>query len=165
MGRHAVIQAEPGGFRADAIVAVAQRELALWNGELRDVRGRRRTECVVVLTMRRDQITGASSSPAAGRIPGPSDVGRAGRQREIRAAAAGWYSEIPCKGVADVMTDGLTLTHGRYAITWQPAPLVVFGRTFVPESGWMSQRQVTLREEHILVARDSFRPAGYRVPA
>ena len=49
MGRNAVIHAEPGGLRADAIVAIAQRELTLWNGELRDVRGRRRAECVVVL--------------------------------------------------------------------------------------------------------------------
>ena len=112
------------------------------------------------LTMRRDLITGAKLfAPRPEGFPDRAMWDGPGGQREISAVAAGWYSEIPCESVADVLTHGLSLTHGRYAITWQPAPLVVFGRTFVPESGWMSQRQVTLREEHILVARDSLRPA------
>jgi hypothetical protein len=159
VGRNAIIDAEPGGLRATAIVSVAQRELAMWNGELRDVHGRQRAECVVILTMRRNQVTGAKIfAPRPEGFPEEAVWDGPGGHREIAAAAAGWYSEIPRTSVADVLDSGLSLTHGRFAITWQPAPLVVFGRTFVPESGWISQRQVTLREEHLLLARHSLRP-------
>jgi hypothetical protein len=160
IGRKAIVHADPAGLRASAIVGVTQRELAQWDGQLRDVRGRRRSECVVILAMRRGQITAAKVfAPRPDGFPDTATWTGASGQFEIRSAAAGWYAQVPCRSVADLLVHGIALTNGRFAITWQPVPLVVFGKTFVPESGWMSVRQVTPREEHIVAAARSLRHA------
>ncbi len=160
IGRRAIVHAEAGGLRANAIVAIAQRELSQWDGQLRDVRGRRRAECVVILTMRRGRVTGAKVfAPRPEGFPDTATWDSAEGPKQIRSATAGWYSQVPCRSIADLFRHGIALSHGRYAITWQPVPLVVFGKTFVPESGWMTVRQATPREEHVVAAARSLRHA------
>ena len=159
-GRKAVLESEDGP-RAAAIVAIAQRELEDWDGSLRDVEGRRRAECVLVLAMRRGQILSARVF-----APRPDDfpieakwMDTRGGVTTLHQVAPGWYSEISCGDLKGLLREGLLLTHERYALSFSRAALVVFSKTFVPESGWLSQRKASLLHDHILLARAALRPA------
>lgn len=159
-GRRAVLE---GGhdFRSTAIVAIVQRELAAWDGQLRDVEGRRRAECHLLLDVRRNQITScAVVAPHPDGFPAEA-VWRDnhGRDVPLSTPAAGWYGRIPVADPRKVFERPLDLTAEGFALSFRIPPLLVFSKTFVPESGWISQPRAALREEHMLIARTNLRDA------
>jgi hypothetical protein len=153
-GRRAI--AADDSHRTKAVTAIVQHELRQWDGQLRDQKGRRRSEAVMVLTTRRGRVTEARLfAPRPEGFPSAGDWTGAAGAFHLEVAAEGWYSEISPFSAIDVLTRGIQLANGAFSITWQPTPLIVFARAFLPESGWVSQRQAHLREEVLVLADGS----------
>ena len=153
---HRVVASTTGGVE-DTLIEILQRELADWDGELRDERGRRRAEILLFAESlaggRRIELRLYARRPD-GFPEGSWELG-GGRRVELRAVADGWYGRLPVEVSRNVLREGLTLTNGGFALALDPDPAIPFRAAFLPDAGWLMVRQATALEEHIVLAHTS----------
>lgn len=145
------------------IAETVARELASWDGELRDARGRRRADIRLFMRAERGR-RGATLQLIAERPEGfpPTDTfaDAHGRAFEVAAAPGSvpYYRPLPVQVRATTLRSGLSLTNGNLALRLDGELLHVFHETFEPLSGWLSARQVRLAEPAVLLADASVVP-------
>jgi len=145
------------GALEENLTETLRRELANWDGELRDERGRRRADIVLLA----ERLVGGrrlelrlfgrrpDGFPVAGwKLPNDQPI-------ELSEAAPGWYSSLPVKVTSGLLRHGLSLTSSDYALRFDGDLAIPLRTSFLPDAGWLSSRQATAVEEHVVLAHTS----------
>ncbi len=148
------ISASPGSERSKAVIAIVQRQLKLWDGQLRDADGRKRGELVLVLEIRGRRARAArlfatcpDGFPLEAEWVNPHGVGQT-----LISNGNGWYGEIADQKIAAVLSKGARLTSDALTLSYEPSLVVPLAKSFLPVSGWTAQTRVEpLREYNLLV--------------
>lgn len=145
---------------AEQVTSIVKRELAAWDGELRDAQGRRRGEVVLLAEKlaggRRVTLRFVARRPAG--FPEAGWINHAGEHLELGAGGDQWFGPLPIAVTDRTLRDGFKLTNGKLALSYEPSKAIPLRASFEPVSGWLSARQATAVEEHLVLAHSSAEP-------
>jgi hypothetical protein len=155
------VVASAAGSSEQALAEMLSREFAHWDGELRDERGRRRADIAVFAESlaggRRIELRLYATRPDG--FPDGPWVLPSGRTLELTSAGHGWYGRLPLKATAEHLREGLRLTSNGFALALEGADAIPMRASFLPEAGWLSARQATALEEHLVLVHATAEPA------
>ena len=144
-----------GAGAQEGVEEILLRELASWDGELRDARGRRRSEILLwvgsFMGGRRIEIATFARRPAGFPADGFRDAGD--RPFGTRLAGDEWYSLPSLEVTSQLLERGARFTVGDCALTLEPRDLVPLDEVFVPESGWLATPRATAFRRHWVLYR------------
>jgi len=156
-GRSA-ISAAPGSVRSKTVIVIVQRQLELWDGQLRDADGRKRGELVLVLKIRgRRARTAHLFATCPDGFPLAAEwVNSHGVLQTLSSNGNGWYGEIADQKIAAVISKGFRLmTANAFVLSYENSPVVPLAKAFVPEGGWRAQTRVEPLIEYSLLVNNS----------
>jgi hypothetical protein len=145
----AMARSDVAGAQED-VEEILLRELASWDGELRDARGRRRSEILLwvgsFMGGRRVEFSLYARRPAGF----PDDGFRDAVDRSVATRLVGdeWYGLPSLQVTPRLLERGARLTAGHHALTLEPRDLVPLDEVFVPESGWLATPRATAFRRH-----------------
>jgi hypothetical protein len=143
----------------DQLAELLAIELASWDGELRDDRGRLRGE-IVLFAERRAGGRSIDLALYARRPEGFPDGlfhDQHGSALELGEASDGWYRRLAVPVTAARLDGQLRLTQEQFSLAFLPELVIPMRETFVPDSGWLEARQVVPFETHMVLVHLSRR--------
>lgn len=142
---------------ADQVTSIVKRELEAWDGELRDSHGRRRAEVMLIAEKlaggRRVTLRFVARRPEG--FPEADWVNPVGEEIALRVGGEHWFGPLPIAVTARTLRDGFKLTSGKFALSYEPSKAIPLRASYEPVSGWLSARQASAVEEHLLLAHSS----------
>jgi hypothetical protein len=145
------------GQVAEHISEILKYELDTWDGDLRDPKGRRRGEVLLILEKwaggRRAELRFVARRPR-GFPDGEFRLAEA-RSLALVPANADWYQPLELPVSALALRQGMTATQGVFSLTYDPAVVVPFRACLEPFSAWLSCRQANALEEHSVLVHAS----------
>lgn len=143
-----------GDKRTQSIVSIAQRELAGWDGCLRDREGRRRSELRLFLETSRRRVSRLRVfAPCPEGFPARELWKRpSGDSVELVDSGSGWYGEVEYPNSPKLLAEGARLTCRGFALTVEPSGAVPFAHSYLPESGLISESRITLLRDYVILA-------------
>lgn len=148
------------GAIADEIAEILAREYEVWEGELRDRRGRRRGMIALTLSMAaggRRASLGLSPRRPEG-FPDDAIVETpAGQPVEISAVSDDWYAPLGIPVTADLLQNGLFLEAPGFSLAYDASEVVPL-RASLGAARWVSVRQADLFEEHCVLVSNRLLP-------
>jgi hypothetical protein len=152
--RNAIANAED--IDVHEIAETVARELAVWDGELRDARGRRRAGIhLLVIPRRRGTVVKLLARRPEGFPDGSWMLERSPHSVELQPnlASNDWYAPLDLDISKKVLDSGLRLVHGDVALTFEPASAIPCRQATPEIGGYISQPQATMWEPHIAIVR------------
>lgn len=141
-------------------------ELRSWDGELRDARGRRRGEILLLVERfaggRRVELSLHARRPEG--FPAGSFRSATGDTFELSPSVEGWYAPLPIPVTPRRLTTPFTLVHEAFSLSF-PADRVVPLREAFQPSGWLEVRQVVPFEPHMVLVHAALRDDVQRFAA
>lgn len=138
------------------IAQILQRELASWDGSLRDSRGRRRVEMLIRIEKlaggRRVELSLVSPRPEG--FPEGRFESEDGRTLDLETGTDGWYWQLGLSPTPALLEQGISFAKDRWAVTLDASSVVPL-RTSFEQGGWLEARQAALLEEHMVLARSA----------
>jgi hypothetical protein len=145
------------GQVAEHISEILKHELDTWDGDLRDPKGRRRGEVLLILEKwaggRRAELRFVARRPR-GFPEGEFRLGDA-RSLVVETANVDWYQPLELPVNPTELRHGLTATQGVFSLAYDPAVAVPFRACLEPFSAWLSCRQANALEEHSVLVHAS----------
>lgn len=144
-----------GAGAQEGVEEILLRELGSWDGQLRDARGRRRSEILPwagsFMGGRRIELATFARRPAGF----PDDGFRDAVDRPVATRLVGdeWYCFSSLQVTPRLLERGARFTTGGFALTLEPRDLIPFDEVFVPESGWLATPRATAFRRHWVLYR------------
>lgn len=145
----------------DEIAETVGRELATWDGELRDKAGRRRLSMRLLLVPRKKRIDLSLLAPVAdgaavGRWRIEGEAGPTGDHVEVteHPYAAGWFAPLDIPVTAKILSRGLTLVSGEFSMVYERSDAVPFSPAPIELNGLLSKPQASLEDRNVVLITD-----------
>lgn len=153
-GLHAILSADDR--LAGALSEVVKSEFDAWDGALRDAEGRQVATVALRLRpqagWRKIELSLLPRRPEGFPAGAFSSIG--GRTYELTSSKEGWYDELDVAVEQRLLERGMAIRRGRFAIQFQPMPVMPF-RASIELGGWVSVPRLVALEEHCLLVHVS----------
>jgi hypothetical protein len=138
----------------EELTRMLQRELAAWDGSLRDARGRQRADILVrvkdLLPGRRVALSLVAPQPDG--FPEGAFRSTDGRELAVAGGRDGWYGDLELPLTSKLLEKGVSFAKDRWALSFSPAPIIPL-RGMFEKDGWVEVRQASFIDKHMLLVQ------------
>jgi hypothetical protein len=138
----------------EELMGMVQRELAAWDGSLRDARGRRRAGILA----RIERFAGGRKMELSFVVPRPEGFPEGsfrahdGRELKVTDGGDGWYGDLDLPPTKNLLAKGISFANSSFALTLDPSPVIPLRASYYPP-GWVEVPQATLADTHMLLVQ------------